>query len=914
MSRPFVELYLGGRKVEFMEIPQICMNYTQEELTNPTIIRNSFSKTITIEGTPVNNSIMGCFHDMTRITDMEDGNFIGAYFNPSRKLDFVLYRNGEAVERGYAKLDSVRKTGKHIQYNISLYGGLGQFLYGLAYDDEGNELKLSDLNYDVDIDISVDKDTVSRAWKYLTDPTPNVVNSTYDTINFAPCYNGIPDDFSTDKVAINSNSLPNEFQIYTSSGNYTTVDGWMLGELQGEKTEWEMKDLRSYHQRPVIRVKKIIEACCNPVNNGGYDVELDSDFFNSDNPYYEDTWMTLPLLTELENIGMEGEVTTSTDTTGNFIFNGLDEGDIFDVSVPYYVTSNADVKLQSNGYGYILMTGAYTFKRDTPLIAANMAIYSQLVIYDATGKAVYGSPVNSMYSGINKATNFTYAPEFNAPINVIYGTFHRAGDDVNYKYRFYNDYDIGSYVGGPLPVYSLAVEGVKYTEGMYMKLITKIAKVDNGTVKGYAGNLFWSEGYEAHPVAPKLSYNWYDPTAIKTKKGWKITKKSILATDYSPADFLISYIKTFNLHISNDELEKKVYIRTRENHFTGEKYDLDRYVDRDKDVAVYPLTFDAKWYDMQNEIEEGLLSADYQDKNGMPYGIKRIDTNYNFDNSHKDLLEGNVFKTAIMHRGMNRYYVDIYNPQYTNQPMPSFFLDGCQTILFNAEGDTTNGTYVTPKTSAHSVNWWSQKYYDLFPKPSFVDEKNSPIDGANVLLFFNGKKELKDNEGNIIYFHLTDDIPQFETLNENEPCWIYTVSNFDVAGNTIANTVYELPQFSRYITTNNGWITHSWDFGTPRTLYDPEYRIDNSSNIYDRYWKNYIQDRYDKDTRVVECNVRLVENVLGDWLRKFYYFDGSYWVMNRIIDYDASSNSTTKVELVKVKDLSDYRQRNNISE
>lgn len=889
-----------------MEIPQICMNYTQEELTNPTIIRNSFSKTVTIEGTPTNNRIMGCFHDMTRITDMEDGKYVGAYFNPSRKLDFILYRNGEAVERGYAKLDSVRKTGKHIQYNISLFGGLGQFIYGLAYDDDGNELKLSDLKLDTNIDISVDKYTVNRAWKHLTDPDPNVIKSTFDTINFAPCYNGIPDDFGADKVAINTRSLPTAFGISEASGEYETVDGWLLGELQGEKTEWEMKDFRSYQQRPVIRVKKIIEACCDPDNNGGYDVELDEDFFNSDNPYYEDTWMTLPLLTELEEIGLEEEVTTSADTTGKFIFNGLDEGDIFNVSVPYYVTSNANVVIQSNGYGSTLETGAYTFDRDTPLIAANMAIYTQLVIYDASGKAVGGSAINSMYSKTTRANNFTYAPAYNAPVNVINGRFYSAGSDYDYKYRFFDDNDIGSYTGGPLPVYTLSVEGMEYTDGMYMKLITKTATVDNGTVKGYAGSLFWYEGYDAYAVDPKLSYNWYDANILKTKKGWRINKKSILNTDYSPADFLISYIKTFNLHLSNDELEKKVYIRTRGKHFTGERYDLNEYVDRGQDVAVYPLTFDAKWYDMQNEIEEGLLSSDYEDKNGIPYGIKRIDTNYNFDNSRKDLLEGNVFKTAIMQRGMNRYYVDIYHPQYTNQPMPSFFLDGCQTILFNDNGDTTNGTYVTPKTSAHSVNWWSQKYYDLFPKPSFVDEKNGPIDGANVLLFFNGKKELRDSENKIIYFHLTDDIPQFETLNENEPCWIYTVSNYDEAGNTIAYTVYELPQFSRYITNENGWITHSWDFGTPKTLYDPEYRIDDSSNIYDRYWKDYIQDRYDKDTRVVECNVRLIENVLGDWLRKFYYFDGSYWVMNRIIDYDASSNATTKVELVKVKDLSDY--------
>ena len=53
-----VRLFLGNEEVEFSQPPQILFNYSETELTNPTIVKNSYSKTVTIEGTPKNNRIV----------------------------------------------------------------------------------------------------------------------------------------------------------------------------------------------------------------------------------------------------------------------------------------------------------------------------------------------------------------------------------------------------------------------------------------------------------------------------------------------------------------------------------------------------------------------------------------------------------------------------------------------------------------------------------------------------------------------------------------------------------------------------------------------------------------------------------------------------------------------------------------
>ena len=101
--KQIVELYINNQKVYFSQVPNILFTYSHSDLHNPTIVKNSFSKTLTIEGTPENNRIFNNFYDLKRINSNE-------LFNPSRKEQFVLYRNGEPMEIGYVRLDKVNKV------------------------------------------------------------------------------------------------------------------------------------------------------------------------------------------------------------------------------------------------------------------------------------------------------------------------------------------------------------------------------------------------------------------------------------------------------------------------------------------------------------------------------------------------------------------------------------------------------------------------------------------------------------------------------------------------------------------------------------------------------------------------------------------------------------------------------------
>ena len=83
--------------------------------------------------------------------------------------------------------------------------------------------------------------------------------------------------------------------------------------------------------------------------------------------------------------------------------------------------------------------------------------------------------------------------------------------------------------------------------------------------------------------------------------------------------------------------------------------------------------------------------------------------------------------------------------------------------------------------------------------------------------------------------------------------------------------------------------------------------FDDDSSIYVQFWKNYIEDRYDDDSRVMTCKVNLSGYQVNEsLLRNFYYYDGCLWVMNRIINHSLTTWDDTECEFVKIQDIDNY--------
>ncbi|MBQ5863836.1 MAG: hypothetical protein IIW66_00385, partial [Bacteroidales bacterium] len=80
--RKNLTLYIGGVEADLDNNALILFNYTQEDLQNPTIVKNSYSQQVTLKGTDVNNRIFGSFFRNDRTT--------GSGFNALQKTPFTI--------------------------------------------------------------------------------------------------------------------------------------------------------------------------------------------------------------------------------------------------------------------------------------------------------------------------------------------------------------------------------------------------------------------------------------------------------------------------------------------------------------------------------------------------------------------------------------------------------------------------------------------------------------------------------------------------------------------------------------------------------------------------------------------------------------------------------------------------------
>lgn len=917
-----IHLYIGNTEVEFTANPEILYTYQVDDLTNPTVVKNSFSKTITIKGTKSNNHLFGHYWNVERM-QVGGGDGSNVYFNASKKMDFQLFVGSELYESGYVKLDEVRRVGNDYEYDITLYGGLGDFFYNLSISDDGNEMKLSNLDFDKDIDFTINIDTVKNAWNSLKQGN----DDKWSIINFMPAYNGLPDNFDSDKLLMDLSST-NLTKSKTEDGKtYKTKDGWVMAELPDEMTEWETRDLRSYLQRPCIRMKEIIKACCNPDNNGGYEVELDEDFFNENNPYWEDTWLSLPMIQTLEYDSgeqpIEGATLMTKTTEGKtegYMYQALE----FDMgefptssmsSISVRATINPNLSYPSTSYKWFWNKGGdsyhtgwacygslfcqlLAFNGDTVVGASDVYNLTSPIRHD--GKLWYGD--NSRYSG-----GRSYTPYMGKNIYSVLGFFRSNG------FVRENATDVAQFTF-TINNLSTNVTALKmcYYWGASKDKLKKVDYAyccfDETKDTSWVGH-DWARSWHTSPTNMKMNLKGHNLKAVMGgtigRTGTQVTKNLILNTEASPCDYLLSYCKMFGLYFSKLPYEKKISIQTRKSFYDREKItDISKDIDYSKNVTITPIAFGSKWVEFNQEQDETQYAKDYKTTKGVVYGSKVLNTGYEFDSEKKQLLDTNIIKSGVEGLEKSKYFT-CYNNDNKVRP---FFGYGMKYNLYNND-DTIEliGTNAQGSNLLGINEDSNLKYYDTFPKMQFHDKSNEPTDGNNCLVFFSGFKNLTTGRANPINYFLTDDSYYQTQLNEGEPCWLFVSGNKDLNGKAIARKIDDIPVFERYLTDSNGTtVKKSLDFGTAQELYVPKYSIKEDVNIYSNFWKTYLEDLYDVNTKILTVYVRLKEKAGYDLLRQFYWFENAIWRINKITDWNIGLEDTTKVEFVKVQDLNDY--------
>lgn len=903
--RQEVTLYLNGQQVDLNDNGGIYFNYKQKDVKNPTVVKNSFSKTVTIPGTDNNDVIFNNIWNLTRVQTTSQV----PYFNQSKRVPFELFLNGELIEQGYCKLDRIRRD-KVNEYDLSLFGGLGDFFYSLAYDaSNGVKKTLASLDYGEDLSFIINKETVKANWDELASgQTP--------TIAFAPMYNGIPDAIDAGKTLINTSGYTGmtrydkgdgwyEMPGFMTSYNfdeYKTIDRYALAEGV-ELDEWQARDLRSWCQRPVLHIPALFDAICNPDNNGGYEVVLDPDFFSSGNNYYREAYITLPLINELD---LNKTVSTSSATINVLGVSGdttTTDYAYLEVSGSTGTTTNVIIRL--NMSSELSSPSAFTSAYNINSFGDNSigGIGVQLVGLDNNGIEVAGGNIAWLTSTIVGSSYTTFDTAVSAPlsnpfrfydkVDTYVGCFLKDSAETGFN-KYYWDTNLDLTMSTNVVISEYRIKAI-YIQRTYF-------------ATSFKGFLWPNRDMQQQSGGKVMVLNAPDIINASTEKSEptinfsniEVSQDSLLNTEYTPADYLLSYCKLFNLYFDRDVTNKTIKILTSKNFYDK---DVDLTDDIDREIEIEPLSFEHKWYSFNYAAGNGPLVKNYKAKYGVDFGSQRVNTGYEFDSDTEELLTSNVFKNAVDYLPSNKYFVQVKDEN--NVELPIFLLNNVTYHLYNDDGDPNDVTVgISRKGSYSSINPKSTEtiQYDSFNKVQFCDG-NKPVDGANVLLFFNGIKTVPVN------YWITDDLGYMFQLND-KATWLWTAIENDASGNQIAIKTNSLPQFSRYI-MDDEYIYASWDFGRTRELYIPEISyVDGDATIYERYWRAYIQDLYDIDTRIVTGYIQFDEKPTKESLKHFYYFEGSYWVIDEIIDYNPTSYELTKVKFVKVNDKNNYLNNN----
>lgn len=953
-----VELYIDGHKADLTTTVTVPMNYELEKLENPTIIKNNFSKTISLQATQNNNKIFGYYYELDKL-------HTGSGFNAIKRVPFELYRDNDLVETGYLQLNNIKYKNNTYTYEITLYGGLGDFFYSLAYDEEGNEKTLADLFYgfgenDEDFKFRMNADSVMDAWTYIYyDDNTNPLGY---TVNFIPSYNGLYDNFDNNKALINTfeqTIFPNNFSA--DGKTYNTINGYGMAELNEEMTEWQIRDLRCYKQRPALRLKKFVEAICNPINNGGYEVELDQKyFFNEQNNYYDLSWIALPILnpdseewpqstTDIQatsstslSVDLTGKTTTmnvsftqeSLDAINNAGGNSTINIDC-DFSLTTVAESSENILLQCaggeepkwSGIGVWLEAQAngttigisdcviltkgmqYTKKRGKKVIESYYKMptintfdnasdrpKTNFIYYD--GYFMKRSGNNYEWSGIlmngnEKAENATYSNTFRLSLKDIRNYENLKFVIKTTKWQNYNMY-IKQPVTNP------------WGETEYISVPSPYVYTSNGSgIKPTSMNL-------SQIIYPSASINVNSNR--KTLQDAVITKHQLLKNKITPASLLLSFTKLFGLYFVKDAKEKKIKVLTKNSFFeNGDTIDISGKIDYSNEVKIEPLMFNKKWYALKCPALETTKMKDYKaDYYEAEYGQKRINTNYNFNTDEEDIYKDNQYQNIITMLDSSKYYKNFYGTN--NAYAPTFGLYGCKYGLWydgdiETKGEKEMGKYDILEKGVKPVQFGPLVCQDAFPKLCCFDadnDKQNLNDLSVSLVFYNYDKTLSDNEGNPIWYTISNDLPIMETVNEGNPMYLWSETEYDINDELICYRTSSLPQFTRYDFVFDK-ILNSYDFGLPYETYiNAEY--EEQSTLYNKFWKNFYNDQFSENTRKVTAYVIFDDIELGNHsLSNFYYFDNCYWILNKIIDYDiANPTKKVKCEFIKVNNIANY--------
>lgn len=936
------ELYINGNKVEFDSAGvSILFQRQRTNYTNPTIVKNSFTKTIKIPGTKINNRI---FNEIWKLDRVQWSNA----FNASKREPFILLKDGNLVEQGYVKLNNIvwNSNNDSYTYEVTLYGELGNLLYGLSYNidnetDEVSPLTLADLDFGFN-EFRINKEFIDYAWKRLDGDT-SVSGDNYkifDTINFMVSYDGIPqaNNFDTKsvwcsvdrKASVNwkgnhyyANQFPSEIVEDNVTYKYVSTfpnDHYALMELKKELSPLEMRDLRSYLLRPVINIKKMFEAIGKYISDHyGYILDMSDPFFSTDD--FKSTWMTLRMLYEIDP-----DVETDTKFTKKQLLSNTSSPASYLISFCKIYGIYLDVDYFSKKLTLTRLPNFFNREKINELkVDLSREIKITPLSFD---KASYTFDYDEGDSEFLKKYKDAYG--------IQYGS-----KKVNTGYRF--DASTAPYIDNN--IYRQGVDSIdqsiyyrypyfaKNSFGTDMLFTYPAALMDEANLPTY--KLFDMDTYnssrEIKTVEGEMSPYWYPDIFDESNK--TLYAYNVVNSGYQ---FMNEWWEGLRPQVWQDSFPK-LQCHSEDNKAVDGKNILVRFSGfRQAKYGHLISTPDRTFWNTDSYTDDSIdaTSVNYLLSDDNLYLKQFIGKNCYYDCPMPS--DGSIGSYLIAINRLPAFSRASYLYTIDHTKIPSFY-DG-QYENYKITGSSSSvsikksKTYYRTSISSSSGRQYSY-FYDYSYKPNHRYFIAAAVRTSNALAIKSGNNYAHPdiigstliNSNDLQYSDKVQLIGSILDIGDTVLNKLTSLSTNNISSEVSWDTEYlisydltEIGMEDKLTTVDAaieyfgmtelrvGYsydLTETLDFGISRELYVPNCTYKKDIGVYNEYWKNYISDVYSVNTRVMECYCFL-DNI-DKVFREFYYYDNCLWILSKITDWSMDTK-LCKAMFIKVNDINNY--------
>lgn len=847
-----IQLYINDLLVDLDDSVSFPITYSIEDIINPTVIKTPYSKTVSLPNTANNNKIFGFYFKVDKqLTNLD--------ISPNQRIPYILMWGSTLIMKGYLRLTNITNN----RYEVNLYSDTGEMLRKLSEKTLLNVMP-------TDIPLVVNKSKVANMFQtHPADTTldPTGVSRYLWWYTFSPSYQGKYDNFVSDKLENDSG------QIIT---------------LPKEVDEMTQRDFRSYNQKPGIWLNKLVSRIALDAG-----IELHSDFHNNANPYWNNAFVCFPKLIPNKTVSVQNnELLQNTNFSYNADTNMMVDGIV-------KVKDENDTYNIINPDGYINLS-TYPSKDVVLEYDVNLSIsFNHTISIGADGFNYYLGPNSSVNPGYVRISIWIEGQTNKVDEFLYFG--HRVTDNKNTQCLGINKADTSKIVfydsgGNGKTTEQFKVRSVFSNNISSNRVSIKVEALSNSFVPMEWAVIGVGE-QDDYKILANYGFNFNQTINASSigninfkvpeivRSGHTINFNNIIPADMNAADFLLEYIKMFGLSLYKNDKDKFV-ISTRNTFYSNYNIlDWNSKLDLTKEITLNPVNYESKYYTLNYSENSTTHYKNYTESYNIPFSGVKINTNFEFNPTPVEFYKSNATCPLISQE---------YDLYYDANDMPKWYRKDQIAPCFST---LENGTNERQKSDF--------KYTYLFREgvtQRGVTESNFPI-------------ELWDRTPEN-YMIITDDTNNMITKDEYYYCYDYKRAPSKTG--SYKTTVVDgygrpLHPYVRAITKDGNY---SLDWGKSERYYyeilDNEYNP--NGTLYSRFYEKYLEDRFDVNTKVLTAYFLLkYEDIKDLKFNNFIYLRGVYWVINSIIDYDITNQGTTKVELVRVQDIDNYINGQNLN-